>query len=245
MAALLRLRSRCRAWAAARPSRRRRGSRSVTVCARDVEPAAAALRVQPALEVHALGVVAHEQVVGPLRVARPWPGRAAARCAPRRRSETRSRRASPHQGQGISSMACLPRISAPRRPRRARRSGSRCGSARARRRRSDRCGWSWAMVWANTQPEPGVALKPPVPQPQLMYRPSTGVLPMIGLASGQMSTMPPHCRIMRRRRKRGTARRSRASWSSMTWQAAALGIAERSASMPAPITSSPLSDWLT
>ena len=30
-----------------------------------------------------------------------------------------------------------------------------------------------------TQPEPGVALKPPVPQPQLMYRPFTGVRPMI------------------------------------------------------------------
>ena len=44
------------------------------------------------------------------------------------------------------------------------------------------------------QPEPGVALKPPVPQPQLMYRSSTGVLPMIGLASGQTSTMPPHWR---------------------------------------------------
>ena len=29
------------------------------------------------------------------------------------------------------------------------------------------CGLSLAMVWAKTWPEPGVALKPPVPQPQL------------------------------------------------------------------------------
>ena len=29
------------------------------------------------------------------------------------------------------------------------------------------CGSSLAMVWAKTWPEPGVALKPPVPQPQL------------------------------------------------------------------------------
>src|SRR5690606_26569753 len=43
-------------------------------------------------------------------------------------------------------------------------------------------GWgsSWAMVCAYTQPEPGVALKPPVPQPALMNRPSTGVRPMMG-----------------------------------------------------------------
>ena len=33
------------------------------------------------------------------------------------------------------------------------------------------CASSLAIVCANTQPEPGVALKPPVPQPQLKYRP--------------------------------------------------------------------------
>ena len=37
-------------------------------------------------------------------------------------------------------------------------------------------GWgaSRAMVWAYTQPDPGVALKPPVPQPQLKYSPGPG-----------------------------------------------------------------------
>ncbi|MCW2943032.1 MAG: soxB, partial [Actinomycetia bacterium] len=31
------------------------------------------------------------------------------------------------------------------------------------------CGSPWATVWAKHQPTPGVALKPPVPQPQLRY----------------------------------------------------------------------------
>ena len=35
--------------------------------------------------------------------------------------------------------------------------------------------------------------KPPVPQPQLKYKPFILVLLIIGLASGQMSTIPPHC----------------------------------------------------
>ena len=43
-----------------------------------------------------------------------------------------------------------------------------------------RCGSPVATMWANTLPEPGVALKPPVPQPQLTKSPGTGVLPMIG-----------------------------------------------------------------
>ena len=61
-----------------------------------------------------------------------------------------------------------------------------------------------AMVCASTHPELGVALKPPVPQPQLKYKPfSTGVLLIIGQASGQTSTMPPHCRNMRTRLNMG------------------------------------------
>ena len=53
--------------AAARPSCRPRGSVADRV-AGDVEPAAAAVHVTPALEMDALGIAAHEQVVGPLRV---------------------------------------------------------------------------------------------------------------------------------------------------------------------------------
>ena len=51
----------------------------------------------------------------------------------------------------------------------------------------------FAIVWANKSPDPGVALNPPVPQPQLKYKPLIVVLLIIGLASGQMSTIPPHC----------------------------------------------------
>ena len=40
---------------------------------------------------------------------------------------------------------------------------------------------------------PGVALKPPVPQPQLKYSPSTSVLEIIGDASGKYQ-LSPQCR---------------------------------------------------
>src|SRR5262249_18803441 len=46
------------------------------------------------------------------------------------------------------------------------------------------CGSSFAMVCANRWAEPGVALNPPVPQPQFTYRPGTGVRAMIGERSG-------------------------------------------------------------
>ena len=46
-----------------------------------------------------------------------------------------------------------------------------------------------ASVQAKTQPEPGVALKPPVPQPQLMKKFSTGVFEMIAEASGYKGTI--------------------------------------------------------
>ena len=70
---------------------------------------------------------------------------------------------------------------------------------------------------AITQPEPGVALKPPVPQPQLMYRPLTGVKPMMGQASGETSTMPPHCRFMRTRENSGNISTIACSVCSMVW----------------------------
>src|SRR6202044_3898011 len=56
---------------------------------------------------------------------------------------------------------------------------------------------------ANTWPEPGVALKPPVPQPQLTNRPGTGVLLRIGERSGVMSTIPPQFRSIRTRDRIG------------------------------------------
>src|SRR5260221_5040813 len=65
------------------------------------------------------------------------------------------------------------------------------------------CGSSRAMVQAKTCADPGVALNPPVPQPQLTYKPGTGVLAMMGERSGVTSTMPPQLRSMRRRRKLG------------------------------------------
>ena len=51
-----------------------------------------------------------------------------------------------------------------------------------------------ATRWANTWPDPGVALNPPVPQPQLTKRPGTSVFDRIGERSGVVSTMPPQLR---------------------------------------------------
>ncbi|MNR45092.1 hypothetical protein D3C85_1639070 [compost metagenome] len=48
-------------------------------------------------------------------------------------------------------------------------------------------------------------MKPPVPQPQLKNRFFTGVLEMIGQASGVVSTMPPHWRFMRTRESTGNS----------------------------------------
>ena len=61
------------------------------------------------------------------------------------------------------------------------------------------------MVQANTWAEPGVALNPPVPQPQFTYNPGTGVLAMMGERSGVTSTMPPQLRSIRRRRNMGNS----------------------------------------
>ena len=70
----------------------------------EIEPAPAAVDVAPALAMHALGVAAHEQVVGPLARRSARRLLAAARCAPRRRSGTRSPRAGRTRGRG--SAAC-------------------------------------------------------------------------------------------------------------------------------------------
>ena len=79
------------------------------------------------------------------------------------------------------------------------------------------CGSPFAIVCANTQPEPGVALKPPVPQPQLTYRPSTGVGPMIGDASGaDVDDARPTSAARARRAKTGKSSSAAASWCSIT-----------------------------
>ena len=67
------------------------------------------------------------------------------------------------------------------------------------------CGSSRAMVQASTCAAPGVALKPPVPQPQFTYRPGTLVLATIGERSGVTSTMPPQLRNIRSRRNIGNS----------------------------------------
>ena len=60
-----------------------------------------------------------------------------------------------------------------------------------------------AMEWAKTLPDPGVALKPPVPQPQLKNRLLTGVFEISGERSTVTSTMPPHWRSIFMREKMG------------------------------------------
>ena len=47
---------------------------------------------------------------------------------------------------------------------------------------------------AIAQPDPGIALNPPVPQPQLMKHPPSGVFEINGERSPVISTIPPHCR---------------------------------------------------
>src|ERR1700737_2297717 len=73
------------------------------------------------------------------------------------------------------------------------------------------CGSSRAMVCAKTCAEPGVALNPPVPQPQFTYSPGTGVLATIGERSGVTSTMPPQLRSMRSLRKAGKSSQTASS----------------------------------
>ena len=85
-------------------------------------------------------------------------------------------------------------------------------------RRVERVGAPVAMVWANVQPAPGVPLNPPVPQPQLTNRFSTGVVLMIGEASRVTSTMPPQVRSRWARAKIGNSSTAAAIWCSMTWK---------------------------
>lgn len=67
------------------------------------------------------------------------------------------------------------------------------------------------------QPEPGMALNPPVPQPQLMKMPSTGVFDRIGERSPVTSTMPPHWRSILSRATIGKVSISALTVSSIWW----------------------------
>src|SRR4051794_5524827 len=161
-----------------------------------VEKAAAAVAMAPALRIAALRVIANVEERGPRIVAhRRWirgplhMGLAAVtelvlrpRAAPRTRDQQ-------HQCATAAAAASLIR-----RP-----LINRCRLKGA----ASKCGVPVAMVAAKTWPEPGVALKPPVPQPQLTNNPGIGVGPMIGERSGAGSTMPPQLRSIRRRRKEG------------------------------------------
>ena len=54
-----------------------------------------------------------------------------------------------------------------------------------------------AISCAIDSPDTGPALNPYVPHPISTRKPSTGVMPMIGLKSGVMSHKPAHCRKSR------------------------------------------------
>ena len=61
-----------------------------------------------------------------------------------------------------------------------------------------------AMSSAICSPPAGIALKPHVPHPVVMRKPSTPVSPMIGEKSADTSHNPVHCRRMRRLRRNGS-----------------------------------------
>src|SRR5690349_23874304 len=136
-----------------------------------IEPAAAAGGVDPALAEPALRVVAHEEVVRPsgiverLRIG--WAGDVrfaaiaelglVARAAPGAANE---------EHQCATAAAPCSSMSAP------------VVNRSSPKGRASGCGTTFASVQANTWPEPGVALKPPVPQPPLMSLFSNGRGPM-------------------------------------------------------------------
>ena len=74
-----------------------------------------------------------------------------------------------------------------------------------------------AISSAIAQPEPGIALKPPVPQPQLTKMPSTGVFDRMGERSPVMSTIPPHWRSIFSREIIGKVSISARTVSSTWW----------------------------
>ena len=107
-------------------------------------------------------------------------------------AERRTRRA-------VGGRSAGSRASASARPRRVRRRPGR-GRARTGRGRTGRSragARPVAISSAMPSPPAGIALKPHVPQPVVMRKPSTPVAPMIGLKSAEMSQMPAHGRRIR------------------------------------------------
>src|SRR4051794_36259509 len=202
-----------------------------------VEPLPAPCRVDPSLGPLPLRVVAEEEVAGPLivggclRVRRVGDMRLTAvaeldlitRPAPG---------AGDQQHQWATAAAPCSSMTAPV-VNRSRLNGRASSSVSPR-----------ASVEAITQPEAGVALNPPVPQPQSRYRSRIGVGPMIGDASGQTSTIPPQVRSTCARAKIGKSSSAAAIWCSITWNEPRCAY-ELYVSIPAPSTSSPLWAWLT
>ena len=127
-----------------------------------VEEAATAVDMSPALDVQALGIGAVVEIVRPFAVReRRWRDGAWDMRLPAMAEfdlgSLAAERASDQQHanpQCATAAAAASSISTPSR-KRSSENGALIG-----------CGRSFAMVSANTWPEPGVALKPPVPQPQ-------------------------------------------------------------------------------
>ena len=166
--------------------------------AQRVEKSPAATCMTPAFSIHTLGVGAHVQKFRPGVIVELRGLKRARQMRLTTVGEFDAGRL-PQYGQSMSSIGAA---SEPRPRLWPRRSSSRRGRTRVNGALIG-CGWSRAMVQAKTWAEPGVALNPPVPQPQLPYRPGTSVLAMMGDRSGVTSTMPPQLRIMRSRRKLG------------------------------------------
>ena len=105
----------------------------------------------------------------------------------------------PQRGQSSQSISASP--PSPGRP----------GRGRARKRSSPNGAMSAggrpvAMNSAIPSPPAGIALKPHVPHPVVIGKPSTPVAPMIGEKSAEMSQIPAHVRRIRRSRRNGSSR---------------------------------------
>ena len=195
--------------------------------AQAVEEAAAAGSMTPPLGDDAARVGAGVEEGTPVRRPRPAWGRA--RHGPRRHAEFELR---PGAAVGAGNQQHRRTLNAPRRRRRPRRSGGLVVKRVEREGRVDRMRLAVATWWAKTLPDPGVALKPPVPQPQLTKSPGTGVLPMIGERSGVTSTMPPPVAQHPQPPHHGkTGRRSRPAYG---WRCAARPSGYRRCRRPCP-----------
>jgi hypothetical protein len=110
-------------------------------------------------------------------------------------------------------------LSAPRRRRRLRRSAARAEASSVKGALIG-CGSSLAMVWAKHMCRARRRLEPArAPAAIDVEALGTGVLPRIGERSGVTSTMPPHLRSIRMRRKIGKISQIAASVCSIRYAA--------------------------